>query len=1041
MASEIAQCLSATLSPDPNTRISAELKLSELLTQPQSALTLSQLVIAQDAELSLRQSASVLLRKYIKERWSPFFPTFKGSAPPPEVKTNVRHAVFQGLSDPLRKIRSMSALTLSAIASCDWPDEYPDLLSSLIALLSSDSPEAVHGAMQVFVEFVRADLSEDQLLPVLRELLPVMLNILGAHEKHSPLTRARTIAVFRQCVEALYMVKEQHPQAVKEATASVFPTWLDAFKVLLNLDPRQDVENAQHWDGLVIRIEVYKTLNTILTAFRHALTPYLPDILTASLHHLDALYPTFSQCYLIPQINIPRTSEDENVDLTNLICNLFDFVAHIFRSGRAKDWFGTEQQIAFVRAVLQWVQMTTEDEENWANDGNAFVEQESDESMSYGVRLAGFDLLTVLLERSADTTESALNAVTQQFIAEAGKAREAGQNNWWRPVEAALAALGSQSKTIVENIQDAEQAGQLVKIDIRGLLTNVVPNLLVLSQYPFLQGRGFVFASQYTQLLPSELSGQYLNASLQVLESSDASLPVKISAIKAISNFCQELANLDVTPLGPRIARDLLPFMVQTSENILSLVLETVSFLVVIRTESWLTPEIASSLIEGVLNVWSKYNKDPLFLSILDETVGSIAATRVPGVYETVERLCLPPLSNALNTATNETSWVTYSALTLLNSIAEAQRDAPLSDAFFSAIAPGLFQALRTAEDRDVIQSGISLITVIIRKSFERLRTWTDPANGQNGLDDVLAVIAKQLQGEDESGGLFVGDLIIHLLRKAGDAVVPVLPGLLQALVGRMPTAKTATFIQSLIIPFAFLIHNGQRDTVLSLLETTNVEGRSGLDVLIQTWSENAETFQGFWAIRVSTLALCSLYASERPSLQNLMVKGDIIVTEETSNVIMTRSRTKQMPTEWTSIPFPVKALKLILHELQSNGESAAMGLADADISEVPSDDEDESWVDAEPGEGLKGVLNKEELAFLSDVLGPRGANFDEDEALDDIDDDDLKEDPVSKIDMKEHLVNFLKECASRNVNNFSGAVNHLSVDESLVVKKAITGA
>lgn len=36
--------------------------------------------------------------------------------------------------------------------------------------------------MQVFVEFVKADLTEDQLLPVLRELLPVLLDILGDNE-------------------------------------------------------------------------------------------------------------------------------------------------------------------------------------------------------------------------------------------------------------------------------------------------------------------------------------------------------------------------------------------------------------------------------------------------------------------------------------------------------------------------------------------------------------------------------------------------------------------------------------------------------------------------------------------------------------------------------------------------------------------------------------------------------------------------------------------------------------------------------------------
>ena len=74
----------------------------------------------------------------------------------------------------------MQAHTLSSIANCDWPEEYPDLLTSLIGLVSSGSPASVHGAMQVFTEFIRSDLTEDQILPVLRELLPVLLQVLGS---------------------------------------------------------------------------------------------------------------------------------------------------------------------------------------------------------------------------------------------------------------------------------------------------------------------------------------------------------------------------------------------------------------------------------------------------------------------------------------------------------------------------------------------------------------------------------------------------------------------------------------------------------------------------------------------------------------------------------------------------------------------------------------------------------------------------------------------------------------------------------------------
>lgn len=59
-----------------------------------------------------------------------------------------------------------------------------------------------------------------------------------------------------------------------------------------------------------------------------------------------------------------------------------------------------------------------------------------------------------------------------------------------------------------------------------------------------------------------------------------------------------------------------------------------------------------------------------------------------------------------------------------------------------------------------------------------------------------MAIVARLLQNQDESGGLVIGDLIIHLLRRAGEAILPVLPELLQAMVNRMTTAKTATFLQ-----------------------------------------------------------------------------------------------------------------------------------------------------------------------------------------------------------------------------------------------------
>jgi importin-9 len=169
------------------------------------------------------------------------------------------------------------------------------------------------------------------------------------------------------------------------------------------------------------------------------------------------------------------------------------------------------------------------------------------------------------------------------------------------------------------------------------------------------------------------------------------------------------------------------------------------------------------------------------------------------------------------------------------------------------------------------LQNGIVLFTLIVRKDPAQLLTWSDGI-GRTGLSNVLDLVARLLSpSESESGGLVIGDLIIHILRNTGDAVLPVLPDLMKVMANRMASAKTIGLLQvcasselffcsllncaqSLIIPFAFMIHT-HRDNVLDILESFNVADveppKTGLEVLITTWTENTEAFQGLWSQRI----------------------------------------------------------------------------------------------------------------------------------------------------------------------------------------------
>jgi hypothetical protein len=119
-----------------------------------------------------------------------------------------------------------------------------------------------------------------------------------------------------------------------------------------------------------------------------------------------------------------------------------------------------------------------------------------------------------------------------------------------------LAAIGSQAEAVLDCIEDEQDSGRPKPIDIEFLLADVIPSVLSLTgivflypylvrtlitvidaqplEFPFLQGRGFVFASQYTKLLPLQLAGQYLDAAVQVIEATEAGIPIKISAVKAV---------------------------------------------------------------------------------------------------------------------------------------------------------------------------------------------------------------------------------------------------------------------------------------------------------------------------------------------------------------------------------------------------------------------------------------------------------------------------------------------------------------------------
>ena len=144
--------------------------------------------------------------------------------------------------------------------------------------------------------------------------------------------------------------------------------------------------------------------------------------------------------------------------------------------------------------------------------------------------------------------------------------------------------------------------------------------------YPFLQGRCLVLASRFVGLLPTDARGQYFEAAIQVIESNETEIPFKASAVKSIqqfvdltsskwfcvdatrSSFAEYISDSELA-IVPRIIRDLGPFLLETSEDTLSLVLDTISVLCGVGKGSWFTLGLAAALTTALLDVWPKNMK------------------------------------------------------------------------------------------------------------------------------------------------------------------------------------------------------------------------------------------------------------------------------------------------------------------------------------------------------------------------------------------------------------------------------------------------
>ena len=262
MEQQVLDLLRATLESNDGIRNDAEIHLGQLYSNEAFPASLVSIASYASIPVGIRQAALLSLRKLVLKTWSPSLDEFQGPAVISDaVKAQLRQAILALATsgDPERKIMGAASYVVSKIASADFPDAWPDLLSTLLRLVPSADEIRLHGILLVLSNLVEDGFDEEQFSDSAVGIVKCIYDI--AVDGTKKLTaRAMAVSIFRACFDTMQLVYQTSKASVKqfmqESSDAWLPLFIEVLKMPLPYMPSEEEEEqggptVSAWRGAV----------------------------------------------------------------------------------------------------------------------------------------------------------------------------------------------------------------------------------------------------------------------------------------------------------------------------------------------------------------------------------------------------------------------------------------------------------------------------------------------------------------------------------------------------------------------------------------------------------------------------------------------------------------------------------------------------------------------------------------------------------------------------------------------------------------------
>jgi hypothetical protein len=435
----------------------------------------------------------------------------------------------------LKRLTLPASYAVSKIAVADFPDRWPALLPSVLAIMPTGTDAQLHGALRILQDLVEESLTDEQFFSVARDIIKACYDV-ALNENRKQTHRSLAVLVFRSCFDLMDIVKDDHKKEVKTFAEQVLSGWLPFLEQVIKspLPPLVGDSGSQpeSWYGpIALKDQAVKTLIKIRSVFPSLLLPQSLTLFTATWEELSRLAPSYQSLF----INSDAQSRLEDIDglpftLDFLVLDELDFLNQCMRAPPVQKQLGAEIEARGAVHDTPWVldlmgllvsfsQITQEEEGLWDIDVSLYLAEETSVSSNYTARTACGDLVIKLGEWLNTRALEGLFAYTKTLFT-------GGEGASWQKQEAALYLFNA----ILNDFQDMEKA---VPPEIANAYLELV-GYAIKQEQPILRARGYLVAGALAQIYQPALG--LVDNVVDAITRDDSEL-VQVASVKAIEGF------------------------------------------------------------------------------------------------------------------------------------------------------------------------------------------------------------------------------------------------------------------------------------------------------------------------------------------------------------------------------------------------------------------------------------------------------------------------------------------------------------------------